>query len=63
MRQDEGEDGVSQVMALENVLYWAASVRAQSPALGHVSFCLKVSGSLTSTWKCGVCAAGWRTTP
>lgn len=38
MRQDEGEDGVSLVMALENVLCWAASVRAQSPAPGSCQF-------------------------
>lgn len=43
----EGEEA-SRVKAVENVLYRAGSVRAQSPAPGHVSFCLKVPGSLTS---------------
>ena len=52
----EGEEEASRVKAVENVLYRAGSVRAQSPAPGHVSFCLKVPGSLTSTRKLGVCA-------
>lgn len=51
----EGEEA-SRVKGVENVLYRAGSVRAQSPAPGHVSFCLKVPGSLTSTRKLGVCA-------
>ena len=54
----EGEEEASQVKALENVLCWAGSVRAQSPAPRHVAFRLrKVSGSLTSTRSLGVCAA------
>lgn len=39
------------MMALQNVLCRAAPVPSQSPALGHVSFRLQVSGSVTSARK------------